>query len=341
MNRLIRATLGIVIALAAICCASPGFAQESAADKAAADALFSDAKKLMKQKKYDEACAKLAESLKLSQRLGTLLNLANCHATQGKTASAWAEFNEALAIAKRDNNKERADFARKNADKLEKQLVRLSFELPKGLDGASLSLDGKQIGPGALGTPLPIDPGPHFVEVSAPGKKAWTKQLVIENKPGTITQQVPALEPEEVASAPAPEPAPSPQVADKPRHKASSSNKTLAWVAMGAGVVGVGVGSYFGLRTFSKKSEADDHCGKAIGQSDSKRCDAAGVDLRDQAKSSATLSTVGFSVGALGLGVGIALLLTGNGKSEEAARRTVVAPALGAQSAALVFDTTF
>ncbi|MBK7582963.1 MAG: PEGA domain-containing protein [Myxococcales bacterium] len=324
---------------------SIALAQESASDKAAADALFDDAKKLMAAEKWDEACPKLAESLKLSQRLGTLLNLANCHAEQGKTASAWAEFNEAAAIAKRDKSKQREKFARTHVQQLEKRLARVSFKLPNGLEGATLEIDGTAVGTSALGTALPIDPGTHEVKVSAPGKKTWTKQLHIEGEARTTTVEVPALEAEEAAPAAAAEKAPTSERAptEKPAQKASpGGGSTLGWVALGVGVVGVGVGSYFGLKTFSKKNESKDQCGEAIGQSDPNRCTPQGVDLRDDAKSAATFSTIGFAVGAVGVGAGVVLLLSSGGSApEKSARRTQFVPMVGPRGGGLGVSGAF
>jgi len=316
----------------------PAAADESATDKAAADALFNEGRKLLKKKNYEEACPKFAESYKLSERLGTLLNLATCHEEQGKTASAWAEFNEAEAFAKREKDTKRQKYARKHADELEKRLARLSFTFPAGMDSATLRLDGTEVGAGARGTAIPIDPGTHQIEVSAPGKKTWSTTLDIADEAKTTPVAVPELEAEAVAEPETTEPTPEPKQEPKPAAKKESGSSTLGWVALGVGVVGVGVGSYFGLTTFSKKKEADDHCGDAIGQSDANRCDQQGLDLRDEAKSAATLSTIGFAVGAIGVGAGIYFLATsGSGKEKSARSGLWVAPAVGPKGGAVTF----
>ncbi|MEO8874495.1 MAG: hypothetical protein ABI461_02820, partial [Polyangiaceae bacterium] len=50
-----------------------------AADTAAAQALFSDARKLMNDGKYADACPKLEESENLDPGMGTMYNLGDCY----------------------------------------------------------------------------------------------------------------------------------------------------------------------------------------------------------------------------------------------------------------------
>jgi Tfp pilus assembly protein PilF len=299
----------------------------SSPDKAVAEGLFQDGRKLMEKGELARACPKFAESHRLVPRLGTLLNLATCHEKLGKTASAWAEFTEAIALAKRDKRKDREKYARQHADALEKKLSRLVFELEKPAERTVLRLDGEEIGSAVWGTPLPIDPGSHEVEVSAPGRQSWSKSIDVSAGSQTLNLKVPELteqaaEPQaEAAPERAPEKRPDvPPAADTEPN--GSGQRTLGFVALGVGVVGLGVGSYFGLQTFSKQNESEDHC-------DGTACDQTGVDLRDEAKTTATISTIGFAAGAVGIGAGIVLLITAGGDSERTGRPLWIAPGLG------------
>ena len=76
-------------------------------DKATAEALFAEGRRLMSSGDYKTACPKFAASQKLDPGLGTSLNLADCYEKLGKTASAWAEFRDAAAAAHRVGSKER------------------------------------------------------------------------------------------------------------------------------------------------------------------------------------------------------------------------------------------
>src|SRR2546430_16366957 len=89
-----------LIALPFALCALTATSPARAGDPAAAQALFTEAKQLMAQGKYAEACPKFDESQRLDPGMGTLFHVGDCDEHLGKTASAWAAFLEVAAQAK-------------------------------------------------------------------------------------------------------------------------------------------------------------------------------------------------------------------------------------------------
>src|SRR5689334_5988136 len=161
---------------------------------------------------YDAACPKLAESQRLDPATGTLLNLAACHEKQGKLATAWLEYSDALVAARRDGRDDRVEFARQRAGELEPKLSRLTIVLGPDADEPQLTLelDGASVGRAVLGAATPVDPGTHVVRATAPGKQPWQQSIEV----GAVADQqsitVPRLE---IAPASEATPAPAAPVA--------------------------------------------------------------------------------------------------------------------------------
>ncbi len=113
-----------------------------------------------------------------------------------------------------------------------------------------------------------------------------------------------------VAASPpvAPEPVVSIGGATPPSDNGPKKSNTLAYVALGVGGAGLIVGGITGFLALGKKGDLN-------GCVDTK-CPTSQKDTLDGAKSMATVSTVGFAVGFVGVGVGVVLLLTGNSNSQ-------------------------
>ena len=75
-----------------------------AGDKDKADALFKHGKKLMEEKKYNDACEAFEQSMKLDPGIGTELNIARCYEEWGKLGRAWRSYKAAEKMAKDAND---------------------------------------------------------------------------------------------------------------------------------------------------------------------------------------------------------------------------------------------
>jgi hypothetical protein len=303
-------------------------AQASAGDKAAAEALFDQGLKLMKQNSFAEACPKLEESDRIDPAVGTLLYLGECYERTGRTASAWATFREAASLANTSNQADRARVASARAQGLESRLSRLSIELAPDvakIPGIVVKRGGQRLEPSLYGTALPVDPGEYRIEVTAPGYEPWATPVKVEAGGATASVRVPALVPgssESTTATPAPagtsnetsttgKESPSEPVA-KVSSAGLSTQQTLGIVVAGVGVAGIGVGSYFGIRAINKNSDAEPHC------PNSGTCnDQEGLDLNDQAKDNATIANIGFGVGLGLVAAGAILYFTGGSKDAD------------------------
>ncbi len=325
---------------------APVMAQD-ASGKAAAEALFENGVELMKAGRFAEACPKLETSQRVDPAVGTLLYLAECYEKLGRTASAWATFREAESLARGSNQADRARTAQTRAQKLEPELSYLTVNLAPDakVDGLVVRRGGAVVLPDLYGVAAPVDPGVVDIEAGAPGRRRYTTQVKVGPRAKEVVT-VPKLEAEPGAEAPiAPVVAATPPPAQTPAERpsdappkdsahASGPDHTLAYIVGGVGLVGIGVGSYFGLRAISKNSDAEEFC------NDANVCDdQQGLDLTEEAKDAALISNIGFAVGGAALATGIVLFIVApSGEPEHALR---IAPRIGKNGAGLSIGGSF
>lgn len=208
-----RLLCGLLAALAAS--APTMLCAQTETRAAVAEALYRQARDLMAAGKFDQACPKFAESQRLDPATGTLLNLAACHEKQGRLASAWLEYSDAMVAARRDGRDDRVEYARERVTELEPKLSRLTIILAADADvpGLTLELDGANVGQAVLGAPTPVDPGEHRVRASAPGKTPKIFSVVIGAVADQQSLTVTRLEDAPPAAPPVPPPAPTTPVA--------------------------------------------------------------------------------------------------------------------------------
>ncbi len=303
-------------------------AQNSAGDRAAAEALFKEGKRLAADGKFELACPKFEESQKLDPGIGTQFNLANCYERSGRTASAWTSFLEVASNARAAGQKERERVARERAKALEAQLVHLLVTVPAeiaSIEGVEIRRNGVAIGKAQWGVAVPVDPGSYTLEASAPGKKTWRVTADV-SQPGS--QRELTIGPLEATRAQPVATASRPVLTTAGKSESISSDsgatrRTLAVIVGGAGIVGIGVGTVLGLSAKSTFDDADAEC-NADGF-----CTREGVALRDDAVSRGNVATVVFGVGSAALIGGAVLWFTAPSETDTAARAPAARMQLG------------
>jgi hypothetical protein len=328
-----RVAMRVVALVGVMASASTAYAQGTSSDAVAAQALFDEGRKLMDQRRWSEACPKLAESERLAPSGGTLLNLGECYEHTGQTASAWVAWKDAAARANAAGKHDVEKRALARAGALEGSLARLSIAVDKGSDveGLQVKRDGVAVGHAEFGMPIPVDPGAHVIEATAPKKRPFSAnvsvaakqtdaQVVVTLADDDSPKPVAAAEPSPVESHPAPLVTPGPE---QPAAAKSgwSGQKTVALVVTGAGLVGVALGTVFGLDAKSKNDQAlePQNCRTTM------YCTQNGLSLTDDAKSAALASTIAFGAGAAALVAGAVLWFTApSGASNVGLRATPV-----------------
>jgi len=269
---------------------------QSASDSAAAQGLFDEAKALMTAGRAAEACPKLEESQRLDPGSGTLANLAKCYELTGRIASSWSTYLEAAVAAKKAGNVDRENGARALAAGLAGRVSKLLVSVPMDarVAGLEVSRDGSAVGQPQWGLAIPLDAGEHAVVARAPGYREWKTVAIVKGE-GTTTQiDVPKLEPEEKAAADAPHSS----------SKGLGTQRIVALSAGGLGLVGVTIGTIFGVKAMSSHSDAEKDC------SGSSCRTPQGVQAGNDARSAGNIATIGMIVGAVGLAGGVTLWFT-------------------------------
>jgi hypothetical protein len=264
----------VLVLLAGLVTTSPTQARPPGGERAAAEALFREGRRLMKAGQVARACPKFAESQRLDPQLGTLINLALCHKAEGLTATAWSEFSEAATLATRAGHEPRASFCRKEAEQLEPKLARVRVDVAEQSRGLVVRLDGRLLEASSYGLPLPVDPGEIDIQASAPDRESWSTSLTASAR-HTSTVEVPVLS------------------------GAGHLGRTLGWIALGLGGAAMVTGGVTGGLAVADRSELDadpgcpDHCSDA--------------DLVDRYNSYRIVSGVGLIGGGVLVAAGIAL----------------------------------
>lgn len=308
-----RALLAVAPLAAALASPTAARAQSSSA---LADKLFLEGQKLMAEGN-PAACEKFADSERLDPALGTLINLALCHEKRGKNATAWGEFTDAAAQARRLAQHDREEFAHAHAEALEKKLQKIIVEIPNPPAGTEVRLDGTALPLTVMGTEIPLDPGDHELLVTAPGKKPWRQAKLNLGPSAVVTRVAVTLEdagppgaPPVEAAAPLPLRGASVEPSDVQR-SGSSGQRTAGFVVGGVGIAGVAVGAVMLGLASSMSHQADREV--LAGQV------TTGTSDHDTALSDQTVGLVVGGVGIAALVVGTVLVLTGGSSGDRKA----------------------
>ena len=210
--------------------------------------------------------------------------------------------------------------------------------------GARVLADGKLVAASYDGKPVPLDPGAHDVrfERDAPTQSVSTHILLrTGEKNREVTAAFPAIE----AGPPGPEPevpgAPPAPTAPEASSGFRDGRAITSLTLLGGGVVGVGLGVFFGLTSQNERSEAATLRGQ-VGTSGcptpstSDTCQQLSDKVDAQNRDAIVSDVLYVTGGVLAVGALTAWLLWPKAREEghaNAAKATWIAPVLGPGSA--------
>lgn len=344
----------LAVVLLATALSTPTLARaQGSRDPAGAEKLYDDGAKLLAKEDWAGACSKFEGSFKLDPAPGTMLNLASCAEHDGKLALAWLRFKEAQSLnADTKSDKQRAQieaFIKQSIERLEPKLPYLTVRVAGDLAGAVLLRDGQPLVAGAA---LPVDPGEHVIEVSAPGYATQKRTVTIsEGKREELELRLEkaVAAPDKPADTPPVEPPKLPPPASEPgpRHEPATTMSPLRLAGIAVGGVGAAtlVGTLVtGVLALDKETAIED-LGCTPTDRDTTACPspvaAEAQALSDEGNTLALISTVTSFVGGAALGAGVLMIALGPDEPAKQEAALHVVPVFGLGHAAVLVRGEF
>ncbi len=314
------------LALAAVLLlASPLAVAQTAADKAGARALAEQGLEAFRAQNWAEAADLFGRAESVVHAPPHLLYLARSQEKLGQLVEARETYVK--IVRDRLDAAAPAAFVQAQQDAAA-ELAAIEPRIPDvtvvvkgpGANKATVLVDGAPLASVFVGVKRPMNPGKHTFSATTEGAAAQESTLdaveaghhrvelvLVAGAPGSAPLGPAGAEKPAAATTQA---ASSAQATAEPPtvDRGNKSSKLPAYAALGAGVLGVGVGTYFLIDASGKSSDAD----KAYSacENSPSTCNKSSVeDLDSKAATSKTMAVVGYGVGAVGLGVGLTLLL--------------------------------
>lgn len=339
-------TFTAVAALAATFAAAPAAHAVTDAERAAARAAANEGFDAFEQRNWPDVVDRFKRAEGLFHSPVHLLYIARAQAQLGQLVEAYENYTKVAREVIQPGSPPAFTEAQKDAGKelaeIEPRVPHVTLEVEgAGSEPLKVTLDGTEIPATLIGISNPVNPGERKFMVTSGALKGEAAITVTE---GSKQKVVVKLSGSGDAAA-----SPASGAADKggagsAAAQGSVNTDTLAdqgsgggspvlgYVALGVGVVGLGVGTVFALQAKSKWSEADDLCSGPGGRcSILEKSKVEGLD--SDGKTASTLSIVSFAVGAVGIGAGVFLLTSGGGKKEAPPATASITPWVGLGSA--------
>ncbi len=324
-----RAPLQVLLVAAALAAPiAPGVA--AAGKPPSTSEQYAAAEKLFDQGRYEEALALFREVHAASKSPNARLWVARTLRELGRLPEAYEEMS--LTVREAGERAEKyaptRDAAASELAVLERRVGRVVIAIADAPSGVTVTLDGAELDASRVGEPIAVNPGKRTITVTAPGRDAVERSVVVSA--GEIKTVALAIAGEETASGPTPEPTP-PLQEEEEKKSSGGGVRTAGYVVTGLGVAGMALFGVAGLMANSKFKTLETECGGT-------RCtDPKYAETIDSGRTMDNLANVGLIAGAAGLVLGGAMIVLGgpSDDQEEASRGRPRAPSA---TAAITFS---
>ena len=266
----------------------------SAADLESARELYKEAKELRQKGDLRGALERFKAAHQYGQTPVTGLELGRTHMELGELIEAREVLLGVGRIKVAADETEKSAAARTEAaelaEKLRPRIATVVVKLANVGPGAQpqVLVDGAPIPVVSSGAMRKVNPGTHAVVAKVGAREEKREVAVAEAETKEVSLDLGG------ATGEAPTGGDGGGAATEPGSGRSISPVT--WAGLGLGVAGLGVGAVTGILALGKASDVEAAC-------QGTRCPPSAADTVDSGRSLATISTVGFAVGVVGVGV--------------------------------------
>jgi hypothetical protein len=178
----------VAVLLALTLTLAPSSAQAAPAegDVRVARRLFADAEKDEDAARWADALDKLRRVARVKLTAGIHYHIALCEEHLGQLATALDEYTSAEGQARAENAQDVLAIVGKRIADLGPRVPRLTLRLVPDVPDAAVALDGTNLPAAVLGTALPVDPGEHRIEVTAPDRPSTTQNVTLRERDMTV-----------------------------------------------------------------------------------------------------------------------------------------------------------
>jgi hypothetical protein len=240
----------------------------------AARQLFADAEKDEDGGRWADALVKLRRVSQVKLTAGIHYHVALCEEHLGHLAAALDEYTAAEGQARAENAEDVLHLVGKRLADLGPRVPRLTIRLVPGVPDATVTLDGAKLSPAVFGTALPLDPGEHRIEATAPDRPPTIRSVTMHERDVTavdlqVAKPTPPPSPAPVAPSPAANATPAPPPSPPPETPAppTGPSRTGAILATAGAVVLVGTGVAAFLAAGSAHTRAVSQCAELVSTS--------------------------------------------------------------------------